>query len=205
MKFSTIDTFLKLFFLKGKFPRKLSLSLFTNFPQILIFHAHSTTFSPTFFYSRPRIARTFAPSANIKDFVKHIGHNVRVQPRQISPRGYYSSSISTKESSASTVNLFLTVTESIQTRLMDEKNRVIYRMIYHIYSRLPRGLRKPRLIREATIIPRRSRDTLLCPHSPFAVRVWRFGITEEESFVEELFYDEEAIVPRYSLLSIHRL
>lgn len=28
MKFSTIDTFLKLFFLKGKFPRKLSLSLY---------------------------------------------------------------------------------------------------------------------------------------------------------------------------------
>lgn len=78
----------KIFLFKRKISTKI-ISLFTNFPQILIFHAHSTTFSPTFFYSRPRIARTFAPSANIKDFVKHIGHNVRVQPRQISPRGYY--------------------------------------------------------------------------------------------------------------------
>lgn len=47
--------------------------------------------------------------------------------------------------------------------------------------RLPRaGLRNLDYPR-ATIIPRRSHDTLLCPHSPFAIRVWRFTGTEESS------------------------
>lgn len=90
------------------------------------------------------------------------------------PRGVLPSSISTKESSAGTVNLFLTVTESIQTRLMDERNRTIYYIHIYIHkstteritkaSTYPRGddnsSTKPRHAPLPTFAFRRSRVTV---------------------------------------------
>lgn len=158
MKFSTIAV--SNFSTETIFP---SLQTFRKYTRIL-----RATFSPTFF-SRPRIVLSRHPQ--ISKISSNISGVMFACSQDKYPRGYYCLHRfdERKFGGYGEPVPYGHRIRSNETNGREEQNDILY--IYIHTSRLPRGLRKPRLIREATIIPRRSRDTLLCPHSPFAVRV----------------------------------